>query len=74
MHDPGLNEAIRIAGGVSALARCIGISQPSVSNWDRVPVERIVAVAHVGAQVQVPDAPYPGLLRAGRERCGEQRD
>ena len=44
MRDPGLNEAIRAAGGVSELARQIGISQPSVSNWTRVPAERVIAV------------------------------
>jgi TorA maturation chaperone TorD len=44
MRDPGLSEAIRAAGGVSELARQIGISQPSVSNWSRVPAERVVAV------------------------------
>jgi TorA maturation chaperone TorD len=44
MRDFGLEEAIRAVGGVSELARRIGISQPSVSNWDRVPAERVVAV------------------------------
>lgn len=44
MRDQGLSEAIRAVGGVSELARRIGISQPSVSNWERVPVDRIVAV------------------------------
>jgi len=44
MRDLGLNEAIRAAGGVSELARQIGISQPSVSNWTRVPAERVIAV------------------------------
>lgn len=44
MRDFGLEEAIRAAGGVSELARRIGISQPSVSNWDRVPAERVIAV------------------------------
>ncbi|MFN3350673.1 Cro/CI family transcriptional regulator [Pseudorhodoplanes sp.] len=44
MRDPGLDQAIRAAGGVSELARRIGISQPSVSNWDRVPAERVIAV------------------------------
>jgi TorA maturation chaperone TorD len=29
---------------VSELARRIGISQPSVSNWDRVPAERVLSV------------------------------
>jgi TorA maturation chaperone TorD len=44
MRDLGLDEAIRVAGGVGALARKIGISQPSVSNWARVPAERVLSV------------------------------
>src|SRR6478735_6728998 len=44
MRDDGLDEAIRVAGGVGALARKIGISQPSVSNWSRVPAERVLSV------------------------------
>jgi TorA maturation chaperone TorD len=44
MRDAGLEEAIRVAGGVGALAQKIGISQPSVSNWSRVPAERVVSV------------------------------
>jgi TorA maturation chaperone TorD len=44
MRDPGLDEAIRAAGGVGALARKIGISQPSVSNWLHVPAERVLSV------------------------------
>ena len=44
MTDPGLQEAIRAAGGVTELARRIGISQPSVSNWSRVPAERVLTV------------------------------
>jgi TorA maturation chaperone TorD len=44
MRDPGLSEAIRAVGSVSELARQIGISQPSVSNWMRVPAERVIAV------------------------------
>lgn len=44
MRDPGLDKAIRSAGGVSELARRIGIAQPSVSNWNRVPAERVAAV------------------------------
>lgn len=45
MRDPGLAEAIRIVGGVSELARRVGISQPSVSNWERIPADRVAAVA-----------------------------
>jgi TorA maturation chaperone TorD len=44
MSDPGLDEAIRAAGGITELARRIGISQPSVSHWSRVPAERVLAV------------------------------
>ena len=44
MRDTGLDEAIRAAGGVGALARKIGISQPSVSNWTRIPAERVLSV------------------------------
>jgi TorA maturation chaperone TorD len=47
MRDAGLEEAVRAAGGVGALAQKIGISQPSVSNWERVPAERVVSVEAV---------------------------
>src|SRR5262245_39508188 len=44
MRDQGLDEAIRAAGGITELARRLGISQPSVSNWERIPAERVLAV------------------------------
>lgn len=44
MSDRGLEEAIRAAGGITELARRIGISQPSVSNWSRVPAARVLSV------------------------------
>jgi TorA maturation chaperone TorD len=44
LRDQGLEQAIRSVGGVSELARRIGIAQPSVSNWNRVPAERVAAV------------------------------
>jgi TorA maturation chaperone TorD len=47
MRDTGLDEAVRAVGGVSELARKIGISQPSVSNWTRVPAERVLIVEEV---------------------------
>lgn len=47
MRDQGLSEAIRAVGGVTELARQIGISQPSISNWTRIPAERVVAVEAV---------------------------
>src|SRR5262245_64987586 len=68
MREPGLMEAIHAAGGVGQLARQIGISQPSVSNWTRVPAERIVsveAVTGVDRSVLRPD------LFGGKELSGE---
>jgi len=47
MRDVGLDEAVRAAGGVSELARKIGIAQPSVSNWTRIPAERVLAVEEI---------------------------
>jgi TorA maturation chaperone TorD len=47
MREPGLDQAIRAAGGVGALARKIGISQPSLSNWHRVPAERVISVEQI---------------------------
>jgi TorA maturation chaperone TorD len=58
MRDTGLSEAIRAAGGIGALARKLGIAQPSVSNWTRVPADRIVAVESatgIGRAVLRPD-------------------
>src|SRR5215471_10711845 len=44
VRDAGLERAIDAAGGVAQLARRIGIAQPSVSNWNRVPAQRVIAV------------------------------
>jgi TorA maturation chaperone TorD len=64
MRDPGLSEAIHAVGGVTELARRIGISQPSVTNWDRVPAERVVAVeAATGvARMRLRPDLYGGLV------------
>lgn len=58
MRDVGLQEAIRAAGSVSELARRIGISQPSISSWDRIPAERVLSVENatgVNREVLRPD-------------------
>jgi TorA maturation chaperone TorD len=58
MRDPGLDQAIAAAGGVGALARKIGIAQPSISNWSHVPAERVLtveAVTGVSREVLRPD-------------------
>lgn len=41
------NRAKKAAGGPSALARALNISRSAVSQWDRVPVERVAEVADI---------------------------
>ena len=43
-RDAGLEQAIERAGGVAALARHVGVSQPAISSWKRVPAERVISV------------------------------
>src|SRR5664280_280074 len=67
MREPGLSEAIRAGGSVGELARQVGISQPSVSNWTRIPAERVVAVeavTGVDRAILRPDL-YSGKKMAG---------
>ena len=47
LRDSGLEKAIDTAGGVRALARALGVSQPAISNWKRIPADRVVAVESV---------------------------
>ena len=69
MRDPGLDEAVRAAGGVSELARRLGISQPSVSNWNRVPAERVLEVeAATGVERIVL---RPDLFRVMQQTAGD---
>jgi TorA maturation chaperone TorD len=44
VRDQGLEDAIHAVGGITELARRIGVSQPSVSNWSRVPADRVLSV------------------------------
>jgi TorA maturation chaperone TorD len=44
VRDAALDRAIDAAGGVAQLARKIGVAQPSVSSWSRVPAQRVIAV------------------------------
>jgi TorA maturation chaperone TorD len=75
MRDAGLEEAIRVAGGVGALAQKIGISQPSVSNWSRVPADRVIsveAVTGVARDVLRPDL-YAAQLSAAIDEVDAAR-
>jgi TorA maturation chaperone TorD len=63
MRDAGLQAAIQSAGGVSALAKRLGLSQPSVTAWSRVPSERVAAVEAI---TRVPRSVLrPDLFGAG---------
>lgn len=46
-RSEGLRRALEAAGGPSNLARLLGITQPSVSNWTEVPLDRLLAVEKV---------------------------
>jgi TorA maturation chaperone TorD/DNA-binding transcriptional regulator YdaS (Cro superfamily) len=66
-RDAGLEEAIGRAGGIGPLARGLGISQPSVSTWRRVPAERVLAVESltgVARDLLRPDL-YPSMPEPG---------
>src|SRR3954469_15086458 len=76
MRDPGLDQAITAAGGVGALARKIGIAQPSVSNWSRVPADRVLmieAVTGVSRELLRPDLydERPGIDEVDAARARE---
>lgn len=65
MREGGLQLAIDAVGGVGALSRLIGITQPSLSNWRRVPAERVASVeaaTGVSRSALRPDL-YPDALQ-----------
>ncbi len=47
MRDPGLQKALEASGGVRALARTLGVSQPAISMWKRVPADRVAEVESI---------------------------
>lgn len=44
MRSPGLVAAIEKKGGVSALAKELGITAQAVSQWDEVPPHKVIAI------------------------------
>src|SRR3546814_19882258 len=59
--SPGLEEAIRAAGGIPALAHALDVALPSVSAWRHLPekhVSDVEALTGVERRVLRPD-PYP---------------
>lgn len=64
MRDPALTEAIALIGGNSALARILGISREAVSQWDRCPAERVLAVSDATNGTVRPEELRPDIYRA----------
>ena len=71
MREPGLEEAIRAVGGVSELARRLGIAQPSVSNWESVPAERVASVEEATGVARARLRPDLFAARAAAETIGD---
>lgn len=46
-EDEGLRLAIERAGGVRVLARMVGVSHAAISQWARVPVDRLKRVSEI---------------------------
>ena len=44
MRNIALERAIKAAGGTGALAKAINVTSQAISQWDRVPAERVLAV------------------------------
>jgi TorA maturation chaperone TorD len=72
MRDQGLEEAISAAGGVSELARRLGVSQPSVSNWNRIPADRVLSVEAVTGVARA--VLRPDLFNAEVSRSADEVD
>lgn len=43
-RDAGLAAAIAAAGGVGKLAKALGLRQPTISAWTRVPAHHVIAI------------------------------
>ncbi|HBR6620569.1 TPA: helix-turn-helix domain-containing protein [Klebsiella pneumoniae] len=51
---PAIERAIEAAGGVNALARVVGVKQPSVSRWRKVGLVGVDHVPDVSAVTGIP--------------------
>lgn len=67
-RDAGLVIAIDRIGGISQLARALGLSQPTVSVWRRVPPHRVIeieALTGISRRILRPDpydVPEPAIV------------
>ena len=47
-----IKEIIKLAGGPSTVAKLFGITSQAVSQWDRVPADRAIAIErHLGGEI-----------------------
>lgn len=74
-REDALSRSIDIAGGVRALARTLGISPQAISQWSRVPAERVLAIERAtgGAVTRTELRPDLYPLEEG-EQSGEISD
>ena len=71
MRNAALDKAIKEAGGTAALARSINVTPQAISQWERVPAERVLAVeSATGGAVSCTEL-RPDLYPAGSETAGE---
>jgi DNA-binding transcriptional regulator YdaS (Cro superfamily) len=47
MWSDGLKAAIETVGGIRELARLLGITHQAITQWDKVPAERMLEIEQV---------------------------
>jgi DNA-binding transcriptional regulator YdaS (Cro superfamily) len=47
MRDPILQEALKVRGTISRIAAAAGVTPSAVSQWQKVPAERVLSVAEI---------------------------
>jgi pyruvate,orthophosphate dikinase len=71
MRDTALEKAITEAGGTAALARAISVTPQAISQWERVPAERVIAVEEAtGGKVSRGEL-RPDLYPGGAKDAGQ---
>lgn len=56
-----VNRAIEIVGSAAELARRIGVTTQAISQWDRVPIGRVIAVCRAADWKVTPNDLRPDL-------------
>lgn len=67
--DPGIEKAVKaVRGGVSALARELGINRQNIYDWNQIPADHIVAIEQITGVPR--EQLRPDLYRRESEREG----